>query len=323
MSVPSAIRVLSKIDHCVNREGPIDPDVAQKPKDSWVSLRIFLGATEEVLSRLFINDDDPMRIELSDKFMNIILRPQSNAPEYHHFEILTGSNEWFQPNVINETLPDGQLVYATKDLIQLFPKARSEEPTYVLTHGRINEQIMHSTGGKTNPGPLNHIIVSSSLIRELVSFGKGQPHVRALVEPPICHGINPTDDKALSTFRTTIWPAVVKANKFAPTLSVLFKEIITFPNNPLLRTVKGSFRSGVSLDDYRKRLKLPTSPLTRLQNQKFRFSRSESLRRRRLSCVALWVMYFTETSLDGDTLPLRFVYEHPSINELSHALLPS
>ena len=55
----------------------------------------------------------------------------------------------FRPNVINTKI-DGCDGYATSDLLSPHPT----KPGYWKVVGRTDDQIMHSTGEKTNPGPL-------------------------------------------------------------------------------------------------------------------------------------------------------------------------
>lgn len=254
---PSAISVLTKIGFCINGGGPIDPEVAYKLKAMGVRLNNAYGATEALMSRFPVINDDPVSIELADTFMNIILRPQSDAGDNDIFEILVGCNEWYQPNVLNETMPDGQKVYATKDLIKVLPKKKPSDSTFVHCIGRLDDQIMHSTGEKTNPGPLVHMVQSSPLVRDVVYFGRQHPHVGALVEPSAGQEIDPSNEDALASFRNAIWPAVEKANRFAPIHSVLFKEMIlvTDPAQPLPRTAKGSVRTGLALEEYAEEIK--------------------------------------------------------------------
>lgn len=52
-------------------------------------------------------------------------------------------------NVINTTI-DGKGGYATSDLLSPHPS----KPGLWKVVGRTDDQIMHSTGEKTNPGPL-------------------------------------------------------------------------------------------------------------------------------------------------------------------------
>ncbi|KAF7341778.1 NRPS-like enzyme [Mycena sanguinolenta] len=93
-----------------------------------------------------------------------------------------------------------------------------ESPKY--TH----DQIMHSNGEKTNPGPIEYILAQNPLVQSAIMFGRAKPHGGVLVVP--------SDKKILDiqSFRDAIWPTIEQANNFAPSHSRLFKEMIIFFN---------------------------------------------------------------------------------------------
>lgn len=53
------------------------------------------------------------------------------------------------PNVFNAVI-DGRPAYATSDLLQVHPT----KPHLFRVFGRVDDQLMLSTGEKTNPAPL-------------------------------------------------------------------------------------------------------------------------------------------------------------------------
>ncbi|KAF8633857.1 hypothetical protein AX17_004349, partial [Amanita inopinata Kibby_2008] len=65
------------------------------------------------------------------------------------FELIVMTNEYRRLQIVNTKVMgiDG---YATSDLLTPHP----EKPGYWKIYGRTDDQIMHSTGEKTNPGPL-------------------------------------------------------------------------------------------------------------------------------------------------------------------------
>lgn len=247
---PSALAILSRIDFCVTGGGPMDPELGRRLAASGVRLKNILGATECMGSQWMNKDTDPNRLELPRRAISF-LRPQSNRADNNEYELLIGANDVYEPNVFNDEW-QGKPVYATADLIRLEPKVRPEDPQYFHIIGRVDDQLMHSTGEKTNPGPLVHILESSELVHCAVYFGHDRPHVGVLIEPAPGHSIDPRDEKALARFRSDIWPTVQKANEFAPSHSTLFKEMITvtYADRPLPRTAKGTIRTGAALRDY-------------------------------------------------------------------------
>ena len=62
------------------------------------------------------------------------------------------ATEMYRPSVIN-TIINSREAYATSDLVTPHPT----KPGYYRCVGRTDDQIMHSTGEKTNPGPLGAV----------------------------------------------------------------------------------------------------------------------------------------------------------------------
>ena len=63
------------------------------------------------------------------------------------------ATEWYRPSVINTQI-DGRDAYATGDLVSPHPT----KPDLWRVVGRTDDQIMHSTGEKTNPRPLGKLL---------------------------------------------------------------------------------------------------------------------------------------------------------------------
>lgn len=82
--------------------------------------------------------------------------------------ILSKKNEHYTPNVIN-TQMDGIDGYATSDLLSPHPT----KPRFWKVVGRTDDQIMHSTGEKTNPGPLGML----ELYHDLLLLTVGIPYL--------------------------------------------------------------------------------------------------------------------------------------------------
>ncbi|KAJ7770524.1 hypothetical protein B0H16DRAFT_1515748 [Mycena metata] len=136
---------------------------------------------------------------------------------------------------------DGVRAFDTNDIVQKHPT----NPTLYRVYGRVDDQIMHSNGEKTNPGPLEEILVRNPLIKSAMIFGRLKPHAGVLIAPSE-NAVN------LELFRDAIWPTVEQANKFAPSHSRLFKEmiIISSASKPFQMTPKGTLRRSAILTDY-------------------------------------------------------------------------
>jgi len=134
----------------------------------------------------------------------------------------------------------------TSDLFIQHPKV----PNLYKIHGRADDQIMLSTGEKTNPAPLEHIISRCPLVTNVLMFGRGKFQNGVIIEP--AEPFDPSDSEKLSKFRSAIWPFVEQANAFAPTHSRIFKEMIIVckPDKPFEYTAKGNPRRHVSVALY-------------------------------------------------------------------------
>ncbi|KAJ7670303.1 hypothetical protein B0H17DRAFT_202349 [Mycena rosella] len=147
---------------------------------------------------------------------------------------------------LTNTEIDGVRACDTGDILQQSP---TNSEVYRL-YGRVDDQIMHSNGEKTNPGPLEHILAQNPLVKTTLMFGRGKPHAGVLVMPS-------EEVSNRDSFRDAIWPTVEEANKFAPSHSRLFKEMIILsnPSKPFHLTAKGTLRRNAILQDYAQEIK--------------------------------------------------------------------
>ncbi|KAJ7659105.1 hypothetical protein DFH06DRAFT_1472553 [Mycena polygramma] len=142
---------------------------------------------------------------------------------------------------LTNTEVDGVPALDMKDIVQRHPT----NPTLYRLYGRADDQIMHSNGEKTNPGPIEHILVQDPLIEIAIMFGRERPHAGVIIAPA-------EDVGDLESFRDAIWPTIEQANAFAPSHSRIFKEMIILatPSRPLQLTAKGTPRRQMILEDY-------------------------------------------------------------------------
>ncbi|KIJ49882.1 hypothetical protein M422DRAFT_246253 [Sphaerobolus stellatus SS14] len=84
------------------------------------------------------------------------------------FELIFKQCETHHLSAIN-TEVDGVLAYATNDIIQ----RHEVDHTLFRIMGRKDDQIMLSTGEKTNPGPMEHIIMKNPNVQTALMFGRG------------------------------------------------------------------------------------------------------------------------------------------------------
>ncbi|KAJ7464987.1 hypothetical protein B0H11DRAFT_2050421 [Mycena galericulata] len=163
------------------------------------------------------------------------------------FELVMVSNEFCRPAVLNSHV-GGIDAYATSDLLVPHPVKAG----YWKIYGRTDDQIMHNTGEKTNPGPLENILNQDPHVLSSVMFGRGQFQAGVIVDPKPAFKFDPSDSVKLAEFRNKIWPTVEKMNHFAPQHSRLFKEMILVPKpiKPFTYTAKMTVRRQAVIADY-------------------------------------------------------------------------
>ncbi|KAH9077806.1 acetyl-CoA synthetase-like protein [Lactarius deliciosus] len=163
------------------------------------------------------------------------------------FELVLVDHDLHHPVVFN-TVVDGKNAYATSDLLVPHPT----KPGLWKIYGRKDDQIMLSTGEKTNPGPLEGILAQDPHIQSSVMFGRGRFQNGVLVDPKPQFAFDPKDEVKLEQFRQLIWPTIERLNAFAPQHSRLFKEmiIVASPSKPFAYTAKMTARRQAILKDY-------------------------------------------------------------------------
>ncbi|KAI0265422.1 acetyl-CoA synthetase-like protein [Gloeopeniophorella convolvens] len=163
------------------------------------------------------------------------------------FELVLIDHDLHHPVKIN-TQVDGNDAYATSDLLVPHPTKAGLWKIY----GRKDDQIMLSTGEKTNPGPLEGILAQDPHILSAVMFGRGKFQNGVLIDPKPQFAFDPKDEVKLEAFRNLIWPTVERLNEYAPQHSRLFKEMILVasPAKPFVYTAKMTARRQAILKDY-------------------------------------------------------------------------
>ncbi|KAH7882112.1 putative aminoadipate reductase [Phlebopus sp. FC_14] len=134
-----------------------------------------------------------------------------------------------------ENLPDVK-GYASSDA---FIKHPTVEGLYKVV-GRLDDVLIHSSGEKTVPAPMESIIGSSRFVSGVCLFGRGRNQVGVL------------DEKQVAEFRNKLWPEAEEANKDAPTFSRIFKEMIllTSQDKPMRRAGKGTVMKKATMKLY-------------------------------------------------------------------------
>ncbi|KAG6906942.1 putative NRPS-like protein biosynthetic cluster [Tephrocybe rancida] len=146
-----------------------------------------------------------------------------------------------------ENLPDVR-GYATSDLWEPHP---TKDYLWKIV-GRIDDVVIHSSGEKTVPAPMEDIVMSSPYVMGTVIFGRDHDQPGILIEPKAEHTIDIADQTQVAELRNKLWSVIEEANKVAPTFSRIFKEmiLITSRDKPLPRTGKGTVMRKMALKAY-------------------------------------------------------------------------
>ncbi|KAF8200271.1 hypothetical protein BJ912DRAFT_921743 [Pholiota molesta] len=132
--------------------GPLNKAAGDYMTSQGVSIFILYGSTSRIRLELF----------QIPRLVKAEMVPHGE----NTFEFVMVSNPYCHPSVIN-TKVAGIDAYATSDLMVPHPT----KPGYWRIYGRSDDQIMHNTGEKTNPGPLEKDM-HSRLFKEMILVAK-------------------------------------------------------------------------------------------------------------------------------------------------------
>ncbi|KIK65759.1 hypothetical protein GYMLUDRAFT_194612 [Collybiopsis luxurians FD-317 M1] len=221
--------------------GPLSPSVAEYLIGRGVPVFSGYGGTEfGVVSDFVISKDNWQYLQFMDR-ANIRWVPQGDGTFEAQF--LTCETH----HVAVENLPD-VTGYATQDVFEPHPTI----PNLWKIVGRIDDVLIHSSGEKTVPAPMEGIISASPMLSGAIMFGRQRDQPGILLEPVPAYQIDIHNDSEVSKFRNMIWDVIESANKIAPSFSRIFKEMILIadPKKPLPRVGKGTLARKAALALY-------------------------------------------------------------------------
>ncbi|KAI0659473.1 acetyl-CoA synthetase-like protein [Cubamyces menziesii] len=245
---PEAVEQLKSLKCILYAGASLSKDVGEALLDQGVKIMTGFGATEfGAIVRMMV---DTTQVPRSDWEYFSFSKPAEFVRIYQ-----AGLPRVFEPvfvecptwtlNVYNTEM-NGRPAYASSDLLEEHPT----NPNIYKVYGRADDQIVLSTGEKTNPVPMEAILLQDPNIHAAIIFGRGRLQNGVIVQPK--EPFDPSDEAKLEEFRNKIWPTVERVNNFAPSHSRIFKEMITVtkPDKPFQYTAKGTPRRHVSLADY-------------------------------------------------------------------------
>ncbi|KAJ7087037.1 hypothetical protein C8R43DRAFT_939403, partial [Mycena crocata] len=243
---PEYIRWLATRGGVLYGGGPLNKAAGDYMTSEGVSIFILYGSSEGGIMSPIL----PAEVGYDWEYFKFpeLVTPEMVPYGNNSFELIMVSNVFCRPAVLN-TQVRGIDAYATSDLLMPHPTKHG----YWKIFGRTDDQIIHSTGEKTNPGPLENILNQDLHVLTSVMFGRGRFQAGIIVDPKPGFTFDPSDSVKLADFRNKIWPTVEKMNTFAPQHSRLFKEMILVakPSKPFTYTAKMTARRQAVIMDYR------------------------------------------------------------------------
>ncbi|KAJ7095660.1 putative aminoadipate reductase [Mycena epipterygia] len=227
-----AVNFLKGLDVLAFSGGSLPQQLGKDLVDAGVKLRSFYAATEfGSISAVIPWEGDERDWEWVRFSDGVTLRWDPQGDGTFECQILTSEKH----SVSVENLSDIR-GYATSDLWVNHP----EKHHLWKMVGRIDDVIVHTSGEKTVPGPIEDVVLSSPLIAGVLMFGWEREQAGILIEPiPILQvdGQNATEAVDL---RHKLWPIIEEANQIAPAFSRIFKEMVIFTSTdkPLPRAAK-------------------------------------------------------------------------------------
>ncbi|KAF5318761.1 hypothetical protein D9619_011064 [Psilocybe cf. subviscida] len=244
------VEYLASLKLVVYSGGPLPSETGRQLVRAGVRLVSMYGGTEFGIPVHFTRQaprtsevDYPWEYFSLDENVNARFEPQGDGT--YELQFLRHDTRHDLPV---ENMGNGVRGYATSDLF--IPNASA--PGFWKLIGRKDDVIIHSSGEKTVPGPMENIIAQSQYIIGVVMFGREHDQPGVLIELEKTYAIDPQNEADVVKARNVLWPLIEQANKVAPAFSKIYKEFILFSDarKPLPRAGKGTVMRKAALSDY-------------------------------------------------------------------------
>ncbi|TFK37245.1 hypothetical protein BDQ12DRAFT_214647 [Crucibulum laeve] len=247
-SSPSSIAWLKMFSLVIFGGGPMKEDVGDLLFRSGVRMSHLLGLTETGPLTVFF--PETILKEGWQWFQRTDVIKTMFIPEHGYdgvYRLIIQESTLHSPTNLT-TIIDGVPSFDTKDLIIFHPENRNLFTTY----GRADDQITHSTGEKTNPHPIEILLMKDQKISFAIMFGRSKFQAGVLVRPSSDYLFDVNDERLLEDYRNLIWDTVANVNRTSPQHSRIFKEMILVvcPEEPFETTAKGTVRRQAILTKY-------------------------------------------------------------------------
>ncbi|KIJ42605.1 hypothetical protein M422DRAFT_254043 [Sphaerobolus stellatus SS14] len=173
------IEVMKKMKLTSFSEAPINADVANQHHRQGVHLQGIYAATEFSCASKLTTETPEAGLEWFEftDYAAPVLVPVPPGEE-NAFEIALKKTASHILSLTNGAI-DGEAVYITSDLVE----KHFQNASFHRILGRVDDQITLSTGEKTNPGPLEEIIMTDPHVEFTIVFGRGRLTIGILITP--------------------------------------------------------------------------------------------------------------------------------------------
>ncbi|KAF8074144.1 hypothetical protein FPV67DRAFT_1409809 [Lyophyllum atratum] len=241
-----SVATLSGFYAVIISSGPLSFDAGERLVDAGVRISPYYSGTEIGCATVFLSDNrhkEWQYVKFADQFGAHFI-PQEEPDMY---ELVALDAPGHRIAAINSHV-DGRNAFRTGDLFKRHPS----DPFLWRVWGRADDQIVLSTGEKTNPGPVEHFFTRHPKISQAVMFGHGRLSNGILLQFAAGYENFPSDPEAADGFRRLIRELVMEANAVAPTHSRLYDDMVLVapPNKPFDLTAKGSVRRARTLSNF-------------------------------------------------------------------------
>ncbi|KAK0451171.1 NRPS-like enzyme [Desarmillaria tabescens] len=243
---PKAIEALKSTTAVMYGGGPLEKDAGDILVANGILVISIYGLTESGVSMVF-----PRSIPAEGwgwmkvgSYVDAVFMPTDEKDIYR---LYVKESLHHSPAVLDAEI-DGVRALDTKDLVQLHSSNRELFKVY----GRADDQIMHSTGEKTNPVPIEAGLTTDKRITAALMFGRSKFQPGVLILPAPEEVFDPSDTTRLAKYRASICNTVTKVNEQAPQHSRIYKEMILVakPSKPFEFTAKGTLQRKAILKAY-------------------------------------------------------------------------
>ncbi|KAG5734788.1 hypothetical protein E4T56_gene780 [Termitomyces sp. T112] len=239
---PETIEYLKSLEFIAYAGLNLIPKIGNQLASAGVRLQSIYGGTELGIPVSTLPNRDVMDWEYVRFIQDVNVRWISLEV---NSDMKSQACQTHRPAILN--LPDVE-GFATSDIFKPHPVKEGLWKNV----GRLFDIIVHSSGEKTIPRPIEDVIMGDAFVKGAVVFGEGYNQPGVLIEVVADAQVDTRDQVEVSHLRDQVWPIIEEANKEAPIFSKIVKQLVLFTaiGRPLPRTDKLTIQRKVAIELY-------------------------------------------------------------------------